>query len=70
MPSKNLQKTIYSIGLIVIIAAVIWYIGWGVDLIPDSVPIVGRLDDLITLLVGIKVITKWKDAVFKSGSEA
>jgi uncharacterized membrane protein YkvA (DUF1232 family) len=50
-------------GIIIIaavVAFIIFYVFWGADLIPDSVPIFGRMDDLAAVITGVNVLVKWK----------
>lgn len=43
-----------------VVAGALFYLFWGQDLIPDSVPIFGRLDDISVVLVALRVLIKWK----------
>lgn len=40
--------------LIPILAAL--YVAWPLDIIPDVVPIVGWLDDLVAIVIGVKAL--------------
>lgn len=41
-----------------VVLAVLFYVFWGVDLIPDSAPYVGLIDDAIAVITGAYVVGK------------
>ena len=51
----NVMKSIFSIKGIVavlIISITLGYLSWGFDVIPDKIPILGYVDDVLLIILG------------------
>lgn len=46
------------------IALILWYIFWGVDLIPDKAPFIGWIDDVLALIIGMGVAARLRQTFF------
>jgi len=45
------------LGIIILIIAILYLI-WPIDIIPDIIPIIGWIDDVIVLIVGVFALIK------------
>jgi len=62
---KNWQGTVW---MLLLLGIVLFYVFWGVDIIPDNIAGIGHLDDIIvTIVAGTYLLAKLRQQAFPKG---